>query len=200
MAEEGFFEGTKKGVVMMKVTKEEKELFEIVRKIKPEQWKALHGFMGEAKDIMQSGGLTSFFKSELMTIKDDLISMVLDPILAPILEALAPVIAEILEDVIPVIQDLLPIIQGLAEGLAEAIEVLKSVSIQLPGGDEWDVFWSGTLETLEKLMALIQEIFGEALSAEERATLEVWIADLYEKWTGGDPGLGRYAGSEHEFY
>ena len=74
MGEEGFFEGTKKGTVIMKVTKEEKELFQEIRKIKPAQWKEMNSFMGEAKDILAQGGLTSFFKSEFMQIKDDLIN------------------------------------------------------------------------------------------------------------------------------
>ena len=97
MAQEEFWEGTKKGTVTMTVSKEEKELFESIRKIKPEQWKGLKGFMGEAKDIMQQGGLTSFFRAELTTIKDDLFNMFLDPLLEPILAEFAPIISKFME-------------------------------------------------------------------------------------------------------
>lgn len=124
MAEE-FWEGTKKGVVMMKVTKEEKDLFEIVRKIKPEQWKALHGFMEESKDILAQGGITTFFKSELMAIKDDLVSMLVDPLVAPLLEAFAPSIASLAEDIIPTLQDTITT-------LGNAISTI--LGVDLPGG------------------------------------------------------------------
>ena len=137
MAEE-FWEGTKKGVVMMEVTKEEKELFGIVRKIKPEQWKALHGFMGEAKDILAQGGITNFFKSELMQIKDDLINMFIDPLVAPLLEAFAPIMAELLETVIPELQDTILT-------LGNAISTI--LGVELPGG-----------ETIGDMLAKILEI------------------------------------------
>ena len=125
MAEE-FWEGTKKGVVMMKVTKEEKELFEIVRKIKPEQWKALHGFMGEAKDIIAQGGITNFFKSDLEQIKSDLTNMLVDPLVAPLLEAFAPSIASLAEDIIPTLQNTIVT-------LGTTIKTI--LGVDLPGGE-----------------------------------------------------------------
>lgn len=192
---EEYWEGIKKGTVIMTVSKDEKELFESIRKIKPAQWKAFKGFMGEAKDILQQGGITTFFRAELTTIKDDLISMLLDPILAPILEAFAPLIAEFMEDIIPVIQDLMPLLRGLADTLGKAIEALKSVSIQLPGGEDWDVFWSGTLETLGKLIRSIESIFsGDPSLLDPYASEYEWFAH----YTG--EGMNLPGDSEYEFY
>ena len=181
MAEE-FWEGTKKGVVMMKVTKEEKELFEIVRKIKPEQWKALHGFMGEAKEVLAQGRITTFFKSELMAIKDDLISMFVDPLVAPLLEAFAPIMANLLETVIPALQDVILT-------LGEAIGTI--VGIELPGGEDlgsvlgkllaWSIEWTSPVGIFGKLLDAIKqlaEIFGG----------DWWEAMIPTKpWPGEDP-------------
>ena len=128
MAEEGFFEGTKKGTVIMKVTKEEKELFQEIRKIKPAQWKEMNSFMGEAKDILAQGGLTSFFKSEFMQIKDDLISMFIDRLIAPILVELAPVISGMAEDVIPTLHDI-------ASTAGEIITFVKKLDVSVGGVD-----------------------------------------------------------------
>ena len=189
MAQEDFFEGTKKGAggtrVIMVVSKDEKQLFENIRKIKPAQWKELNSFVKEAKEIIESGGLVNFYKSQLNQMKDDIISSVLDPFMAPLLEAFAPLIAEFTEDIIPVIQDLTPLLKELSKGLADAITALKSIQIQLPGGSEWDPFWSGTLETLEKLVGSINDILNRlfgGLTADEKEALERFMEDLIERW------------------
>ena len=189
MAQEEFWEGTKKGTVTMTVSKEEKELFESIRKIKPAQWKEMKGFMGEAKDIMQQGGLTSFFRAELTTIKDDLFNMFLDPLLEPILAEFAPIISKFMETIIPIIQDLQPFLQGLAETLGKAIDVLQDVSVQLPGGESWDVFWSGTLETFEKLISsMLNFLDGDIIPDEAMEGLPRLIRFL--EWLAGRAAAG----------
>jgi len=198
MAEE-FWEGTKKGVIMMEVTKEEKELFGIVRKIKPEQWKALHGFMGEAKEVLAQGGITTFFKSELMAIKDDLISMFIDPLIAPLLEAFAPIMAELLETVIPALQD---VILTLGKAIGDIL------GAELPGGEDigsvlgkllaWSIEWTSPIGLLSKILDLLEELADLLGLGDAGAMPSSWMSTFLQQFLGW--GLELPSESEYEFH
>ena len=190
MVQEGFFEGTRRGTVIMRVSKDEKQLFENIRKIKPTQWKELNSFVKESKAIIESGGLVNFYKSQLEQMKDALITSIIDPLVAPLLEAFSPIIADFLEDIIPDLQDT----------IIEIGKVIGTIlGIELPGGMtlgdaltevvSFAVKWMGAIPFItslfEQLGLDIARFFG---AGEDRPVSEEWAAWLAER-TGERPPI-----------
>ena len=198
MAEEDFSEGTRKTLFKRKthiMTKDQKEFWDKMSKIKPAVWKELNTFMDHTKEIMASGGLVNFYKTQLDQMVDTLITSFIDPLVAPLLEAFSPILADLLEKVIP---DLQEVIGTLAKLIGNVL------AIKLPGGESiggalakllaFSIEWTSPLGIFGKILDILeglQELFG-GLTAAEKESLGRFMEEVIARFGGEERDIWEF--------